>query len=116
MAKKERKAALSVDVLVRQQDGVFVAQGLQFDVAVQARNEDELKERFVHAFAAYLLDSIANEGTPLTSFRPAPRRYWDMFLRGQVLDTDLPVYVPSDRVEARASFRKLLEAPPAAPA
>lgn len=93
---------LRLDVLVRHDSdrGVFVAQCLQYDVAVQAPSMEKLRTRFAHTFAAYFVETMVNKQEP----RMAPRAFWDMFLGGRADEKDLPIYVATPR-EVRATFR-----------
>lgn len=98
---------LKLDVLVRHDSdrGVYVAQCLQFDVAVQAPSMEKLKTRFAHTFAAYLVDHVKS-GKKLHEVRQAPRAYWDVFLGSRVEESNLPIYVSKTRErDVRANFR-----------
>jgi len=106
--------AFRLDVLVRAGDGVFVGQCLQYDITVQAPTLDQMKERFAHAFAFHFVSDAEAGKPPLSSLRQAPRRFWDIYLRGgNIAARDVPIYVPSVRqesVDARATFVQVLEA------
>ncbi len=103
---------LKLDVLVRHDSdrGVFVAQCLQYDVAVQAPSMEKLKKRFAHTFAAYFVEHFMKGHEA----RQAPRVFWEMFLGGRVEESDLPIYVASTQarpIGVRANFRVTERAP-----
>jgi hypothetical protein len=108
--KNKNRLEFRLDVVVLAKPGVYVAQCLQHDIVVQAPNVQTMKERFSHAFAARVAEDLAAGREPLSTVPQAPRRFWDMYLRGFVESRDVPVYVPStreSRLEARATFSQV---------
>jgi hypothetical protein len=104
----EKTKELKLNVMVRHdaERGVYVGQCLQFDVAVQAPSMEKLKQRFAHAFAAYVNAVNRDEVTA----RQAPRAFWDLYYAGEVDPNHFPIYVPSRDVRAQFSVTK--NAPP----
>jgi len=100
------KKDLKLDVLVRHDPdrGVYVAQCLQLDITVQAPSMDKLKERFSHAFGAYVM--LLRETDDVSkAIRSAPRPYWELFLTGNVDERDLPIFVPAEAKSRVGSVR-----------
>jgi hypothetical protein len=107
---KKEQLEVRLDVLVLKGDGVLVAQCLQHDIAVQAATDGLLRERFVRAVQLRLAEDEEKGRTPLSTVPQAPRRFWDMYLRGDLVvdPRDVPIFVPSSRdvpaVDVRARF------------
>ena len=110
MASQKEQLEVRLDVVVLKGNGVLVAQCLQHDIAVQAPSDDLLRERFVRAVQLRLAEDEEKARAPLSTVPQAPRRFWDMYLRGDLVvdPRDVPIFVPSSRdvpaVDVRARF------------
>ena len=113
---KEQTSEVRLDVLVLKGNGVLVAQCLQHDIVVQAAGSDLLRERFVRAVQLRLAEDEEKGRKPLSTVPQAPRRFWDMYLRGDLVvdPRDVPIFVPSSRdvpaVDVRARFAQAPQA------
>jgi hypothetical protein len=72
-------ASHTVNAVVYQDGGAWIAQALEFNVMAQARSASEAVKRLELAFASEV--SIARDlgREPLSGLGPAPRRFWEMF-------------------------------------
>lgn len=96
-----------LDVVVRHDGEVLVGQCLQFDIAVQGSNMEEVEERFALSLAGYIAENQAAKEAGLPGWMPprAPQQHWRMFRTGTVKGRDVPIYVPSTRDQKLPSFR-----------
>ena len=70
---------VSVVAFQDRESGMWFAQGLQYDIAVQARTPDDLWPAFHDAFMANVQISVDLGRKPLEGIEPAPQEYWEMF-------------------------------------
>lgn len=101
-------ADLKMHAVLFQEEGWWVAQCLEHDIAAQARTQADLLYELQRLLAGYLL--LGSElGRDLFHGMPkAPRRYWDLYERAKPLVSDisplrveLPDTLPS--IELRAA-------------
>lgn len=87
-----------VSVLIKQEEHLWVAQGLEYDIAAQGKSIPEALKAFEKTFAGQILLDIIEKRAPLEGITKAPQDYWDMFQEGQRLkDTEcfnLPKEIP----------------------
>ena len=100
----------SVSVLLQKdKDGeLWVAQGLEYDIAAQGQNASDARNRFLHAFEGHIALDIEENREPLSEVPQAPRRYF-MKAYGFHQTSVLPVYVPAKgakrpTINAKAAF------------
>src|SRR5687768_7289160 len=72
---------LHVTVLfIRQPEGFWLAQGLEYDLAAQGSSVELAKEGFERTFLGQLaLDRRMNR-KPLSTLERAPQKFWDLLL------------------------------------
>lgn len=58
-------------------DGQWVAQGLEHDICVQAKNLDELQKRIEATVEAERDYALSQGGEPFANIAPAPRHYFE---------------------------------------
>jgi hypothetical protein len=113
MGKEPQKqpSEVRLDVLVLSgNNGAKVAQCLQHDITVQAPTFKLMCERFVRAVQLHLAEDEELDRPALSTVPQAPRRFWDMFVRGDSITAkqDVPIFVPSKRnvrtLDVRATF------------
>ncbi len=69
-----------VSVILYPEDGLWIAQGVQFDITARGRTPIEASERFNDKFGAELVMSIElGDPEPLAGIGPAPREFWNMY-------------------------------------
>ena len=61
----------SFRIIVLQEEGMFVAQGLEHDICVQAEDMDTLARRFV--------ETVDLEGEEIDQIEPAPAHFHEMW-------------------------------------
>lgn len=84
----------TVDVVLYQEEGQWIAQGIQFDVTARGGTPQEASDRFHWKLVAELV--ISNEvgdAAPLAGVPPAPQKFWQMFTKSRMnVETE---YVPA---------------------
>ena len=68
-----------VSVVLYPEDGLWVAQGVQFDITARGHTPIEASERFNDKFGAELVMSIELGEAPLAGVGPAPAEFWEMY-------------------------------------
>lgn len=72
-ASTERK---NIKVLVFPEGDYYVAQCLEYDIAVQARTMSKLKERLEETLSAYVILAKEHGDEPFSNLESAPADYW----------------------------------------
>lgn len=78
----------TIRVIVFQDDGLWVAQCLEYDIGAQGPDVDTLMSRFEVTFKTELKESLARHGKPLAGIEAAPDRFqrmWDHRARSVVV-------------------------------
>ncbi len=76
---------MELRVVAYREDDHYVAQGLEFDICVQANTLEELQLRFDRAAFATLAVCVERGADPRDAVPKAPREFWDMFEDARVL-------------------------------
>lgn len=84
----------SVSVLLFQEGNLWVAQGLEHDIAAQGATIGDAKRSFERVFVGQILVDIHHDKEPLSGIQAAPKKYWDMFEHGERLGDRRPFYMP----------------------
>jgi hypothetical protein len=71
--------SVEIRVIVFQDQGQWVAQGLEHDIGAQAADLDTLYERFVATLEAEVQMSLESGGAPLAGIAAAPGRFHQMW-------------------------------------
>lgn len=82
-------------VLILREGPMWVAQGLEHDIAAQGRSLTEVKLAFALAFSAQIAVAVARGEDPeafINSFAPAPKYYHERFEKAQQLSE--PIQAP----------------------
>jgi hypothetical protein len=99
-----------IRVVVYREGDHYVAQGLEFDICVQAGSLDELQERFSRTAFATLAVCLERGTDPREAVPRAPAEFWEMFEEAKVQLTRAdvrsqqdhsPVVVPAFRWHER---------------
>lgn len=64
---------------------LWIAQGLEYDIAAQGTSLKEVEERFAHTLIAQGLVDLKNGNGVFDGIPPAPRDFWDQFEEGYFL-------------------------------
>ena len=83
-----------VRVLLARESGLWIAQGLDHDIAAHGKTLAEAKIAFCHAVAGQVIVALHHGDEPLADFGPAPQWYWDMFRNAEKLARDEVIYEP----------------------
>ena len=74
-------AADPIRVLLSKEGEHWVAQCLEYDIGVQARDLGQLRKRLLVAIQAERDESLRRHGKPFAGIGPAPQHYHDLWLR-----------------------------------
>ena len=66
-------------ILLLKNEGIWVAQMLEYDLAAQGPTQQAALEALKETLDAAVAISKHYEEAPLVNFRPAPKRYWRQF-------------------------------------
>jgi len=69
----------SIRAVVFREEGRWVAQCLEYDIATQDDSMDGLYDRLGRVLAAYLGLAAEPGADPFAGIPPAPKRYWEMY-------------------------------------
>jgi hypothetical protein len=85
------KEQFPVSVVLYQEDGVWIAQGLEYDITARGSDPVEASERFNQKIGAEFIMSMEIGEKPLSGVPKAPQEFWDMYkaaiLRGFTVET-----------------------------
>lgn len=85
------KDQFAVSVVLYQEDGIWIAQGLQFDITARGSDPVEASERFNQKIGAEFIMSMEIGEEPLAGVPRAPQEFWDMYeaakMRGFTMET-----------------------------
>ena len=87
-------ANLSVSVLVFQEESVWIAQCLEYDIAAHGDSLTAVREAFAKVFAGQIAVDVHHGDEPLAGFSPAPKEYWDKFKLAERLAEPQPIFLP----------------------
>jgi hypothetical protein len=80
-----------VSVVIYQEDGVWIAQGLQYDITARGADPIDASERFNQKIGAEFIMSMEIKEPPLSGVPRAPKEFWDMYetakMRGFTVET-----------------------------
>jgi|ERR1700693_1201710 len=89
---------LLIRVLLINENGPWVAQGLDYDIAAQGRTIQEAMKAFQQTLLAQIRADLSKGRNPLQDFEHAPDMYWSAYERAEPLQNrpilSLPQEVP----------------------
>lgn len=108
MMSQEAVTHLEIRAILFQEIGWWVAQCLEYDIAVQARTKEALLHELERILIGYILVGQKKGRLPFQGMPPAPRRYWEMYEQAKPLEMDLPPFsamaaLPEIELLARAA-------------
>lgn len=77
-----------IRVLVLRDGDIFVAQGLEYDIAAQGRSEDEAKRRLLIALKAELAEA-RERGEAEIALAPAPKAFHVIYASDDISRTEV---------------------------
>ena len=87
-----------VSVVLYPEDGLWIAQGIQFDITARGQTPLEASERFNDKFGAELVMSMElGDEEPLSGVGSAPREFWKMYenAKMRVVVDEMPLRLSS---------------------
>jgi len=92
----------TIRVVVFREEGWWVAQCLDVDIAVQAKTEEDLHYELGLTLVGRILASDALGIEPFEGLPRAPKRYWDLFRDARSQPQEAPPFVVADRPLSRS--------------
>jgi hypothetical protein len=74
---------ITINAVVFQQDGVWVAQCLEHNFVSFAKTQDELPHTLMRQILAQIEIDSEDGHSPFFGFEPAPAKYWEWFERAR---------------------------------
>jgi len=68
-----------IQTLLRQEDGWWVLQCLEYDIAAYGKRISDAIESFKNTFTGQVILDVKNGKEPLSGIGRAPEKYWDKF-------------------------------------
>jgi hypothetical protein len=89
-------------LILQQKDGLWAAQGIDYDIVAQGNSIREAKKAFERTIVGQILFDFKNGRKPLAEFPPAPREIQEIFEKaGDItLDDKGPIELPVGTPEA----------------
>ena len=87
--------ALNLTVLLFPEDGAWVAQCLQYDIAEQGATIDDALHNWVAAISSHIESDIEDKRTPLQGVDKAPHEFWSRWEQAKPLQTGRPLEMPA---------------------
>ncbi len=76
-----------INVLLLCDQGIWVAQCLEHDIAAQGKTIKQAMKTFSKSFAGQVFMDVENGKQPLEDFTPAPVEYWDMLKEALIVQS-----------------------------
>ena len=83
-----------VSVVFCYEEHGWAAQCLEYDIASQGRTIPEAKAALEKAFVSQVMVDATHDIQALSQVPPAPRKYWEMFDKGERLSDRKSFYIP----------------------
>ncbi len=87
---------LEIKVLIFKDQNLYIAQCLEYDLAVQAEGLEDLRENFALELALQIENDIQNGEEPLSTLPETPRVFWEMYQRANPLQNPIDIKVPTE--------------------
>lgn len=75
---------IEIRVVAFKEGGIYIAQGLDYDICAQASTLSDLPEKFAISVAANIAIALDLGKEPLKGINRAPQQFWDMFDAAQL--------------------------------
>jgi hypothetical protein len=70
---------ITINAVVFQRDGLWIAQCLEYDLVSFAEELEELPEELMHQIQAVVSFDLESGRKPFVDYAKAPTKYWEMF-------------------------------------
>jgi hypothetical protein len=90
------RETIEITMVLYPEDGMWVAQGLEFDITARGNSPADASERFNAKVGAELVISLeAGDAAPLSGIQPAPQKFWEMYknARMSVVTEEMPLRI-----------------------
>ena len=87
----------NIRVLIFKDGDLWIAQCLEYDIAVQAKNLNELKEKFIGTINVHITSSIENNEIPFMNIPKTPDEFWELYHKDNLLEKPLKIPSPPRR-------------------
>ena len=94
-------------LLLKAENGGWVAQCLEYDLAAQGSTLAIVKDAFARTVVGQMLVDIEHNIEPLSSFAPAPSNYWETFRKAERLADRQPLLVPAGSLPPACMIRAM---------
>ena len=87
-----------ISVVVFQEQGSWVAQGLEFDFTAQAKSINDVLYKFQEELVLHICTCKENHIEPFSKIKEAPRYYWRLYAKAfkvQISKEQKKVFYPS---------------------
>ncbi len=74
----------TLSVLLWQEDNLWLAQCLQYDIAAQAKTLGDLRYELERILVGHLVISAENGAEPFEDIPPAPTEFWQKYLKANM--------------------------------
>lgn len=101
---KQLKYDINVVLLCDQ--GIWVAQCLEHDIAAQGKTIKQAMKTFSKSFAGQVFMDVENGKQPLEDFTPAPVEYWDMLREAEPLESLTAIKMPTTLAAGGVGFAR----------
>lgn len=100
-----------IRAVILQQAGWWVAQCLEYNYVALAKTLEDLPAELERALTAQILISLEHGVEPFHGFKPAPRRYWEMYERAETqVEVERTLELPAGLLRARPTIEARLAA------
>lgn len=82
-------------VLVLQENGFYVAQCLNFDIAAQGKNFEELEKNFADTVMSHIVLALEFDEEPFECLKPTPEFYKNIYKKAQPIQKSLKFPKPT---------------------
>jgi hypothetical protein len=95
---------VEIRVVIYPEDGIWIAQGLEFDITARGGTPVEASERFNTKVGAEMVMSLElGDDAPLSGIGSAPAKFVEMYnnAKMRVVDEEVPLHVPDGSHSSR---------------
>jgi len=88
-----------INIIAFQEEGGWVAQCLQYDIAAQANTFAELQREMLRAIVSHIILNTERGRAPFEGLNEAPPKFWRMYGEGEPLNVEsgMPIeFTPSE--------------------
>ncbi|MFL6198525.1 MAG: hypothetical protein ACJ76J_05090 [Thermoanaerobaculia bacterium] len=100
-----------IRAVILQQADWWVAQCLEYNYVALAKRLEDLPAELERAITAQIIISLEHGIEPFHGYKPAPRRYWEMYERAETrVEVDRTIDLPANLLQAHPVIEARLAA------